>query len=100
MPCWSNGTMTGMEKMETFLTIQHYAAKNSFGGVAVNVPKARCTAGRLGHPIEPLRPYAKSLQDALVVLATSFVSATVWELFVLILLQILMLKRMVSLLLK
>ncbi len=63
----------------------------------MNVPRARCTAGRLGHPIVP---YAKSQQDALVVLGTSFVTATLWKLFVLILLLILMLKRMVSLLLK
>jgi len=89
-----------MEKMETFLTIQHYAATNSFGGVAKSVQRARYTAGRLALPLGPLRPYAKSLQDALVVLGTSFVSATNWELFVLILLLILMLEKMVSLLLK
>ena len=80
--CWSNGTMTGMEKMETVLTIQHYAATNPFGGVAKSVQRARYTAGRLGPPLGPPRLYAKGLQDALVVLGTSFASATVWEQFV------------------
>jgi len=89
--------MTETTRTETFLTTRHYKATSSFGGVAVNVPKARCTAGRLGHSIEPR---AKSQQDALVVLGKSFVSATLWKLSVLISLLILMLKRMVSLLLK
>ena len=83
--------MTGMKKMETILTIQHYAATNLFGGVAESVQRARCTAGRLGPPLGPPRLYAEGLQDALVVLDTSFASATatVWEQFVQILLLIL-----------
>ncbi len=63
----------------------------------MNVQRARCTAGRLQLS---LGPYAISQQDALVVLGTSFVSVTLWKLSVLILLLILMLKRMVSVLLK
>ena len=47
MPWWSNGTMTGMEKTDIFLTTQHHEATSSFGGAAINVPRARCTAGRL-----------------------------------------------------
>jgi len=89
--------MTGMEKMETFLTTRHYKATSSFGGAAKSVQRARCTAGRLGHSIEP---YKKSQQDALVVLGTSFVSATLWKLSVQMLLLISMSKTMVSLLLK
>jgi len=63
----------------------------------MNVQRARCTAGRLRLS---LGPRAKSQQDVLAVLGTSFVSATLWKLYVLILLLILTLKRMVSLLLK
>jgi len=97
MPCWSNGTMTRMEKTEIFLTTRHYEATSSFGGAAINVPRARCTAGRL---VLSLGPYAKIQQDALVVLGRSFVSATLCNQSILILLLILTLKRMVSLLLK
>ena len=62
----------------------------------MNVPRARCTAGRLGLSLVP----AKLKQDALIVKGISFVSATLWKLSVLILLLILTLKKMVSLLLK
>ena len=88
--------MTGTKKMEIFLTTGHYKATNSFGA-AMNVPRARCTAGRL---VQLIEPHAKSQQDALVVLGTSFVSATLWKLSVLIVLLMLTLKTMVSLLLK
>jgi len=97
MPCCGDGIMTGTKKMEIFLTTGHYKATNSFGGAAMNVPRARCTAGRL---VQLIEPHAKSQQDALVVLGTSFVSATLWKLSVLIVLLMLTLKTMVSLLLK
>jgi len=99
MPCWSNGIIAGTmgtARTEIILTIQHYEASNSFGGVAESAQ--RCTAGRLGHFIEPHHP--KSQQDALVVLGRRFASATLWRLSVLTLLLILTLSRMVSLLLK
>ena len=89
--------MTRMEKTEIFLTTQHYEATSSFGGAAINVPRARCTAGRL---VLSLGPYAKIQQDALVVLGRSFVSATLWKVFVLMLLLTLTSNRMVSVLLK
>ena len=57
----------------TFLTTQHYEARSSFGGGAMNAQRARCTAGKLGLP---LGPHRKTRQDALVVLGASFVSAT------------------------
>ena len=63
----------------------------------MNVQRARCTAGRLRHTTGP---QAKSQQVALVVLDTSFVGATHWKLYVLILLLILTLKRTESVLLK
>ncbi len=63
----------------------------------MNAQRARCTAGRLAHTTEP---QAKTHQDALVVLGTSFVSATLWKPSVLILLLILTSKRMESVLLK
>ena len=53
MPCCSNGIMTGIEKMEIFLTIQHYKAASLSGGAAMNAPRAKCTAGRLGLSLEP-----------------------------------------------
>ncbi len=96
MTCWSNGTMTETTTMETFLTIHHYRATNSFGGVAKSVQRARCTAGRLPQ----INELARGQEDALAVLARCFVSATLWKLFVLMLLPILTLKRTVSLLLK
>ena len=65
MLCCSNGIMTGTEKMELFLTTRHCEAASSFGGAAMHVPRARCTAGRLGRFLEP---QAVSWQDALVVL--------------------------------
>ena len=80
-----------------FLTTRHYAAVSSFGGSAMNAQKARCTAGRLAHTIEPP---AKSQQDALAVLGTSFVSVILWQQSVLILLLILTLNRTVPLRLK
>ncbi len=89
--------MTETEKMEIFLTTRHYEVTSSFGGSAMNAQRARCTTGRFGHSTEH---YAKSQQDALVVLGTSFVSATLCKLFVLTLLMILTLTRMVSVLLK
>ena len=89
--------MTRTEKMEYFLTTRHYAVASSFGGSAMNAQRARCTAGRLAQSIEP---HPKNSEDALIVLVTSSVSATLWKLSVLMLLLILMLKRMVSLLLK
>ncbi len=88
--------MTGTEKVETFLTIRHYKAASSFGGAAMNVPRASCTAGKLGLP---LGPHANTKQDALVVLGTSFVIAILWKLSVLVLLLILTLNRTVSVLL-
>jgi hypothetical protein len=53
MLCWSNGTMRETDRMEIFLTIQHYPATNSFGGVAKSVQRARCTAGRLRLSLGP-----------------------------------------------
>ena len=94
MPCWD---MTETARMGTFLTTQHYEATSLFGGVVVNIPRVRCTAGRLRHAI---KPQANIRQDALVVVGSSCVSATLWKLYVLILVLILMSKRMVSLLLK
>ena len=86
--------MTETEKMGFFLKTHRCKATSSFGGSARNAQRARCTAGRLAHTFEPP---AKSQQDALVVLGSSFVSATPWKLCVLILLLILTLKGMVSL---
>ena len=63
----------------------------------MNVPRARCIAGRLAHAIGT---QTHSHQDALFVLGGSFAVATPWKLSVLILLLILTLKRMVSVLLK
>ncbi len=83
--------------MEIFLVTQNYEAASSFGGSATIVLRTRCIAGKLRHSTEP---QSKSQQDALAVLGTSFVSATLWKMYVLILLLILTLKRMVSLLLK
>ena len=80
--------------MATSLTTRHYEAANSFGGSAINVARARCTAGRLGLTLV----LANYQQDAPIVLGTSFVSATLWKLSVLILLLILTLNRMVSML--
>ncbi len=45
--------MTETEKVETSLTTRHFKAASLFGGTAVNVPKARCTAGRLRLPLGP-----------------------------------------------
>ncbi len=96
MPCWSSGIMIKTEKMVISLTTQRCKAASSFGGAAMNVHKARCTAGRLLHTIE--RP-ARRQEDVLVVLGTSFVSATPWKLYVPMLLPTLTPKRMVSVLL-
>ncbi len=90
--------MIETEKMETFLTTHHYKATSSFGGSAMHAQRAGCTAGRLLHTVEQGKP--KRQQDALVVLGSSFVSAIVWKMYVLILLLTLTLKRIVSLLLK
>ena len=65
--------MTETARTETFLKIQHYKATNSFGGVAVNVQKARYTAGKLHQIVELL---AQRHQDALAVLDESCVNAT------------------------
>jgi len=89
--------MTETARMEIFLTTRHYEATSAFGGAAMNVPRARCTAGKLRLIVGP---HKKGQQDALIVKGTSFVSATLWKLSVLILLLILTLKKMVSLLLK
>ncbi len=89
--------MTRTEKIEYFLTTRHYAVASSFGGSARNAQRASYTAGRLAQSIEP---HPKSSEDALVVLSTSFVSATLWKLSVLILLLILTSETMVSLLLR
>ena len=89
--------MIETEKMETFLTTHHYKATSSFGGSAMHAQRAGCTADRLLHTVEQGRP--KRQQDALV-LGSSFVSAIVWKMYVLILLLTLTLKRIVSLLLK
>ncbi len=64
--------MTETEIMETSLKTRHYKVASSFGGSAMNAPRARCTTGRLAHAVEP---HPESHQDALVVLGTSFVSA-------------------------
>ncbi len=96
MPCCINGIMAKTQKME-ILTTQRYEAASSFGGSGRNAQRVMCTAGRLRHAI--VLP-TKLQQDALSVLGTSFVSATLWKLSVLILLLILTLKRMVSLLLR
>ena len=65
--------MTRTEKLETFPRTRHYKVTSLFGGSAMNAQRARCTAGRLGLT---LGPHPKSHQDALVVLGTSFVTAT------------------------
>ncbi len=77
--------MTETVRMKTFLTIHHYRVTNSFGGVAKSVQRARCTAGRLPQIIE----LPRKQEDALVVLDSSFVSATLWKQFVQMLLPIL-----------
>ena len=97
MPRCSNGIMTETARTEIFLTTHHYEAASSFGGSAKNAQRARFTAGRLRLSLEL---YSKGQQDALVALGTSFVSATVCKLSILISLVTLTLKRMVSLLLK
>jgi len=96
MPCCSNGTMTETVTTETSLTTQRCKAASRFGGVAMNVQKARYTAGRLPR----INEMARLQEDALVVLGTSCVSATLWKLCVLMLLLTLTLKKMVSVLLK
>ncbi|DBA67618.1 TPA: hypothetical protein ACH3X2_001357 [Trebouxia sp. C0005] len=47
MPCSSNGIMTETARTEISLTTQHYEATSSFGGIAMHVPRARCTSGKL-----------------------------------------------------
>ena len=89
--------MTRIEKMRTSLTTQPYKARSSFGGIAKNVQRARYIAGRLERT-DGL--WAKGQQVALFVLGKCFVSATLWKLFVLILLLTLTVKQMVSVLLK
>jgi len=37
MPCWSNGIMTEMEKMATFLATQLCKAASPSGGIAMSV---------------------------------------------------------------
>ncbi len=81
--------MTETARKEAFLTARHYTATNSFGGAAKSVQEARCTAGRLPQIIE----LARGQEDALAVLGTSCVSATLWKLFVLMLLLILHQKK-------
>jgi len=97
MPCWSNGIMTKIEKMGISLTTQPYKARSSFGGIAKNVQRARYIAGRLEQTCGLL---AKGQQDAPFVLGKCFANATLWKLFVLMLLLTLTVKKMVSVLLK
>ena len=52
MPCCSNGIVTGIEKAGISLTIQHCKAASLSGGAAMNAPRARCTAGKLGLSLE------------------------------------------------
>ncbi len=96
MPYWINGIMTGIKRLEFSQTTRHYEAENYFGGVVVVVQRARCTAGRPAHTLQPL---ASRQQDALVVPGTRFVKVTLCKLFMTLLL-ILTLTRMVSVLLK
>ena len=63
----------------------------------MSVQRARCTAGRLGHPIEVL---SIRHQGALSVLDITFVCATLWRLFVPTLLLTLTVAEMVSVPLK
>jgi len=83
--------------MEISLPTQHYRATSSFGGIVMHVQRARSTAGRLVQAIELL---ANFYQGALFVLGIKSASATLWKVFVLILLLILTLSRMVLVLLK
>ena len=85
-------------RMVIFPTTPRCKAASAFGGAAVNVHKATCTAGRLFHTVEPGK--AGRQEAVLSVPATSFVSATHWKPYVPTLLLILILKRMVSVLLK
>jgi len=89
--------MTETEIMVISRTTQRCHVANSFGGNAKNVQKTRYTAGNLPQIVEPL---AKRHQDALVVLDNSCVNATLWKLYVLILLLTLMLGKTVLVLLK
>ena len=77
-------------KNEIFPTTPRCKAASEFGGAAVNVHKARCTAGRLFHTVEPGK--AGRQEAVLSVLATSFVSATHWKPYAPTLLLILILK--------
>jgi len=90
--------MSEIASMIISLTTQRCKAASSFGGAAMSVHKARCTAGRLPQIIALGTGHV--YKDALAVLGKSFVNATRWKLYVLKLLLILMLKRMVSVLLK
>ena len=63
----------------------------------MHIQRARSTAGRLLHAIESL---SRDHQDALVVWGESSVNATLWKVFVLMLLLTLTSNRMVSVLLK
>ena len=89
--------MTRTEKMGISLTAHPYKATNAFGGAALSVKRARCTAGRLVQAVELL---AEAHMDVLFVLGKGLVNATLWRLFVLISLLTLTLKRMVSVPLK
>ncbi len=86
--------MTETSRMETLLTTRHYKATSSFFGVAESVQRARYTAGGLWQANESLAA------DALFVPGKGFASATLWQLFVLMLLLILTLNRMVLVLRK
>lgn len=63
----------------------------------MSVQRARCTSGRLAHLIDFL---SIRHQDALFVLGRTFVSATLWRLFVPMLLLTLTVRAMVLVLLK
>ena len=89
--------MTETETMVTPLTTRRCGAASSFGGIAKSVQRARYTAGKLPHTIEPP---GRMQQDALFVPGMRFASATLWKLYVLMWLLILTSKGMVSALLR
>jgi len=83
--------------METSLTTQLWKQTSWFGGIAMSVQRARCTSGMLAQLNEiPL----EGQQGALFVLGINFVSATLWRLFVPILLLTSTVTEMVSVPLK
>ncbi len=69
--------------MVVALTTRHGKATSSFDGIARSVQRARYTAGSLMQTTKPLT----GRQDAFFVLGTSFASATLWRLFVLMFIE-------------